>query len=115
MLQLKLDPRSGERTAIVHCSGRIVFHQEARMLADTVRPLLEDYDRVILDIGHVKDVDSAGLGTFAFLHRIACERDRSFALMNPVAFVRDLLKLTQLDRHLKVLADDYMTIMKCAA
>jgi anti-anti-sigma factor len=114
MLQLKLDPHSGERTAIVRCSGRIVFHQEARMLADTVRPLVENYERVILDIGQVRDVDSAGLGTFAFLHRVAREKDHSFALMNPVAFVRDLLNLTHLDRQLQVLAGD-RSAMECAA
>ncbi len=114
MLQLKLDPHSGERTAIVHCSGRIVFHQEARMLADMVRPLLSDYERVILDIGQVRDVDSAGLGTFAFLHRVAREQDHSFALMNPGVFVRDLLNLTHLDRHLQVLPCDQAT-MECAA
>lgn len=114
MLQLELDPRSGERTAIVHCSGRIVFHQEARMLADTVRPLLENHERVILDIGQVRDVDSAGLGTFAFLHRIAQEKEHSFALMNPAAFVRDLLTLTHLDRRLQVLHGDHNAMERAA-
>ncbi len=114
MLQLNLDLRSGEHTAVVRCSGRIVFHQEVRMLSNMVRPLLENHERVILDLGQVRDVDSAGLGTLASLHSFAREQDHSFALMNPAASVRDLLELTHLDRHLQVLSGDHSS-MKCAA
>lgn len=109
MLQLKLDPSAGGQTAIVHCAGRIVYHQEARMLGETVRSLIESHDRVILDLSDVHDVDSAGLGTFASLYLYAREQQRSFALMNPRAFVRDLLALTQLDRHLQVLQENGMS------
>lgn len=102
MLQLELDPRSGERTAIVRCSGRVVFHEEAKTLADTVRPLLEKYDEVVLELSDVSSVDSAGLGTLASLHLYAKGRDRTMVLMNPGSFVRDLLQLTHLDRELRV-------------
>lgn len=102
MLQLKLDPRVGEHAAIVHCVGRIVYHQEARMLGDTVRSLIENHDRVVLDLSEVQDVDSAGLGTFASLYLYAKEQRRTFELMNPRACVRDLLELTHLDQHLQV-------------
>jgi anti-anti-sigma factor len=102
MLQLELDPRSGERTAIVHCTGRIIFHEEARTLAETVRALIEKHEQVILDLSQVRDVDSAGLGTFASLHLFARKQNRTFVLMNPVMFVRDLLQLTQLDRQIQV-------------
>lgn len=114
MMQLKLDPRVGEHAVIVHCAGRIVYHQEARMLADMVRSLIENHDRVILDLSEVQDVDSAGLGTLASLYLYARERQRSFALMNPRAFVRDLLELTQLDRHLQVLQENGAA-RECAA
>jgi anti-anti-sigma factor len=102
MLQLELDPRSGERVAVVRCAGRIVFHEEAKSLAETVRPLLEKHQQVILDLTAVHDVDSAGLGTLASLHRYAKDHDRAVVLMNPAAFVRDLLELTHLDRELPV-------------
>ncbi|ABF42997.1 anti-sigma-factor antagonist [Candidatus Koribacter versatilis Ellin345] len=103
MLQLQLDPRSGEQTAILHCQGRIVFHEEAKTLAEAVRALIEKHKKVVLDLTHVRDVDSAGLGTLASLHLYARERGHEFVLMNPVTFVRDLLELTQLDRELNVL------------
>lgn len=103
MLQLELDPRSGERTAIVRCAGRIIFHEEARTLAATVRTLIEKHDKVVLDLSQVRDVDSAGLGTLASLHLFARSCGHQFVLVNPVTFVRDLLQLTQLDRELQVL------------
>lgn len=102
MLQLELDPRSGERVVVVRCAGRIVFHEEAKSLAETVRPLLEKHEQVVLDLSAVHDVDSAGLGTFASLHRYAKELNRAVVLVNPAAFVRDLLELTHLDRELPV-------------
>jgi len=103
MLQLELDPRSGEHTAIVRCDGRIVFHEEAKMLAEAVRALIEKHRKVVLDLTNVRDVDSAGLGTLASLHLHARTHGHEFVLMNPRSFVRDLLELTQLDRQLQVL------------
>lgn len=114
MLQLELDPRSGERTAIVRCTGRIVFHEEAKTLAEAVRALIESHERVVLDLSQVHDVDSAGLGTFASLHLTARRRGHTFVLMNPVSFVRDLLELTQLDRQLHVVHGT-SAAMECAA
>ena len=104
MLQLELDPRSGEHTAILHCHGRIVLHEEAKTLAEVVRSLIAKHKKVVLDLTNVRDVDSAGLGTLASLHLFAREHGHEFVLMNPVTFVRDLLELTQLDRQLKVLS-----------
>jgi anti-sigma B factor antagonist len=103
MLQLELDPRSGERTAIVRCTGRIVFQEETKILAEMARTLLENHQEVVLDLSRIKYVDSAGLGTFAALHLFARQLGHSFVLMNPVSFVRDLLAITQLDRQLQVL------------
>jgi anti-anti-sigma factor len=112
MLQLELDPRSGKRTAIVHCTGRIVFQEEAKTLAEMVRLLIETHEQVVLDLSQVKDVDSAGLGTLASLHLFAREHGSSFVLMNPVSFVRDLLEITRLDRELQV---RHGAAMECAA
>jgi anti-anti-sigma factor len=105
MLQLELDPRSGERTAIVRCRGRIIFHEEARTLAEAVRALIQTHAKVVLDLSEVRDVDSAGLGTLASLHLLARKHGHEFVLVNPVTFVRDLLQLTRLDRELQVLHD----------
>lgn len=106
MLQLELDPRSGEHTAIIRCTGRIVFQDEAKTLAEAVHALIARHPQVVLDLSQVRDVDSAGLGTLASLHLAARERGSSFVLMNPVSFVRDLLELTQLDRQLRVVQGD---------
>jgi len=102
MLQLELDPRSGKQTAIVHCTGRIVYHEEARTLMESVRALMGIHERVVLDLAAVRDVDSAGLGTLASLHIFARENGSSLVLRNPASFVRNILELTQLDRELQI-------------
>jgi anti-anti-sigma factor len=104
MLQLELDPRSGKQTAIVRCTGRIVFHEEARTLMESVRALIVNHERVVLDLTAVRDVDSAGLGTFASLHLFARENGSSLVLRNPASRVRNILELTQLDRQLEIQA-----------
>ena len=102
MLQLELDPRSGDQTAIIHCTGRIIFHEEARTLLETGRALIANHQRVVLDLSAVRDVDSAGLGTLASLHNFACENGSSLVLSNPASVVRNVLELTRLDRQLSV-------------
>lgn len=102
MLHLELDSRSTSQMALVRCSGRIVFHEEAKELADTVRPLIERYEYVVLDIGAVRDMDSCGLGTLVALHLSARDKNRSLTLMNPARSVAELLELTRLNRELNI-------------
>lgn len=102
MLHLELDPKSTSQTALIRCSGRIVFHQEAKDLADTVRPLLDRHQYIVLDLGAVRDMDSCGLGTLVALHLSAREKNRSLTLMNPGRAVAELLELTRLNRELNI-------------
>lgn len=69
----------------------------ATQVADKVRSaLLEGHDRLVLDLGHVRYVDSFGLGEL--IHAFSAVRNRGGAmkLLNVTRRLNDLLVLTRL-------------------
>jgi anti-sigma B factor antagonist len=87
---------------IVHCQGRIVYRDEAAALSRLVNDVLQNSNKVILDLGGVSSMDSAGIGELAFLQSWAQERNISLKCASPNSLVRNLLDLTNLDRVLEI-------------
>jgi len=66
-------------------------------LAGRVRRLIQaGHSRIILDVGHVRYVDSAGLGELVQCCAAARARGGSMALLNATKRLADLLAVTQL-------------------
>ena len=101
-LKLSLETRNCGDVIIVHCQGRIVYRDEAADLARVVGEILENGSKVILDLGGVSSIDSAGIGELAFLYTWAQSRNADLKCANPGAFVRQLLALTNLDSVLDI-------------
>jgi anti-sigma B factor antagonist len=87
---------------IVHCHGRIVYRDEAADLARVVGEILDNGSKVILDLGGVSSIDSAGIGELAFLHTWAQSRNADLKCASPNPLVRELLDLTNLDSVLDI-------------
>ncbi len=102
MLHLEVSTHPVTQAALVRCSGRIVFHEEAKQLADAVRPLIESCETVALDLSEVRDIDSCGLGILISLHLYAREKNRCLTLLNPRDFVSSLFELTRLSGELNI-------------
>lgn len=95
-MQLKISTRTIDDILIVDCSGRIIFGEESADLRDTVRKLLPDNKRVILNLGGVNYIDSGGLGTLVALYTTARNAGGSIKLANLTQRVGDLLQVTKL-------------------
>ena len=67
-MQLKLTTRTVEGILVVNCDGRIVFGEESAELRDTVKKLLSQTNRMVLNLGGVTYIDSGNLGR-ALHHR----------------------------------------------
>ncbi len=52
-----------EGIAVIRCSGRIVFEDEADELRRTILNLLAETKRIVLNLASVSRIDSCGLGT----------------------------------------------------
>lgn len=87
---------AGNRLIHVKCHGRLVS-DTAATIKDTVRPLLEEGGRIIVDLGDVNYLDSSGLGTLVGLKVSAINRGLcilEFENMTPR--VLELLRITNL-------------------
>lgn len=95
-LQLKLDTRTVDGVTVMDCSGRIIFGEETSQLRDTIKNLLTDHKRIVLNLSGTNYIDSGGLGTLVSLYTSARNADASLKLANLTQRVGDLLQVTKL-------------------
>lgn len=101
-MKLHMEVRHRGEVAVVHCRGRIVYRDEAEALARLVAQVLDQSQKVVLDLTEVRSLDSTGIGKLAFLHSYAQTRQVSLACAGANALVGRLLRLTQLDSVLEL-------------
>lgn len=101
-MKLSLETRNRGGVMIVHCQGRIVYRDEAAALSRLVGEILENGGKVVLDLGGVSSIDSAGIGELAFLHTWAQSQKADLKCASPSPLVRELLDLTNLDSVLEI-------------
>jgi anti-sigma B factor antagonist len=87
-----------EGVAVVRCSGRIVFGEEADELRWAVLGLLKETQRIVLNLAWIDQIDSGGLG--ALVESFISARHRGaeikFASLSPRA--RRVLTTTRVDQ-----------------
>jgi len=95
-LKLNLETCQLGEVAVVHCEGRIVYREEAAALSRTASEVLHDSKSIVLDLGGVERIDSAGLGELVLVRMNAEAEGSSVKLACPNRRVRELLDLTNL-------------------
>ena len=80
---------------IVHCTGKITSHSTEK-LVETVRPLIGESPRVILDLTHVEYLDSSGLGAVVRLWVSAKKASVELRVVNLSQRLKDLFTLTNI-------------------
>jgi anti-sigma B factor antagonist len=101
-LKLSVEARNYGDVIVVHCQGRIVYRDEAAALSRIVGEVLHHGSKLVLDLGGVISMDSAGIGELALLQTWAQERKAELKCAAPSSIVRALLDLTNLDSVLEV-------------
>lgn len=92
---LTLDVARNDGTIIVHCHGKLVAGVDD-ILYRTVKPLLPDAKRVVLDLTDLTRVDSMGLGALVRLYVAARSAGCRFELINIEKQIRMLIKTANL-------------------
>ena len=95
-MQLKMSVRTVDGIAVVDCAGRIIFGEEAAGLRETVKKLIAENKRIVLNLGDVTYIDSGGLGTLVALFTTARNAGASIKLAALTKRVGDLLQVTKL-------------------
>ena len=105
-MQLRMSTRQVDGVLIVDCSGRVVFGEESASLRDTVKKLLAESPKVVLNLHEVNYIDSGGLGTLVSLYTTARGAGGAVKLARLSQRVGDLLQVTKLLTIFEVFDDE---------
>jgi len=95
-MQLKLSVRNLDGIAVVDAAGRIIFGDESASLRETVKKLIPENKRIVLNLADVTYIDSGGLGTLVALYTTARSAGGAIKLASLTKRVGDLLQVTKL-------------------
>jgi anti-anti-sigma factor len=113
VVQLHFETRSYGDVAVLDCSGRLVYREEAQALCDRVAELLRAYRSVVVNLGGVNVMDGAGLGSLVSCAENAHEMGRNVTWYGLQGNVRKLVDLTRLSRVLDVFETELQAIEAC--
>jgi anti-sigma B factor antagonist len=92
---------------IVDLSGKITLGENTGILRDEIRSLLaQGQKNILLNMGSVGYVDSAGLGELVGAYTTATNQGASVKLLNLQTKMKDLLQVTKLHTIFPVFEDE---------
>jgi anti-anti-sigma regulatory factor len=90
-------PQEVERALVAPETLGLETRVEVRLAAvQLLEEMSEGSGRLVIDLTHTREVDSAGLGALMLIQRHAAERRQPVVLRNPSEEIRFLLTLTKL-------------------
>lgn len=92
-------------TAILYCSGRICFREEARKFSKIAIELLGERKNLVLELSRVKAMDSAGIGELVLVHMHARAFECAVPMVAPTSRVRSFLELTNVASLFEIFPD----------
>jgi anti-sigma B factor antagonist len=106
-MALKSTVTSQEDVIIIRLEGKIVLGDGSGVLRETVRDVLAaGAPKVLLDLGGVQYIDSAGLGELVGCHTTAKTKGSTLKLLRLQQRVEGLLQLTKLYVVFEVFEDE---------
>ncbi len=89
--ELKLEPEKKSAETTVRATGRITL-TTAAALENTLRDLIAEGKRIVLDLTNVDYVDSAGLGALVSVYMHARRTKCDLEIANPKQRIKELFK-----------------------
>ena len=94
---MDIKERVAEGVSVLDLSGKIVLGEGDLQVKDRVKDLLADGQRkILLNLGDVSYIDSAGLGAMISCYTTAKREGGQMKLVNLTKRVQDLLTITKL-------------------
>jgi len=96
-MALQLDVKEVQGVKVLSLTGRVTLGEESSQLRSKIKELLsEGNKRLVLDLGAVSYVDSAGLGTLVAGYTSARNEGGEIRLANVTKKLGELLSITKL-------------------
>jgi len=94
---LKMTERTVDGVSVLDLEGRIVLGEESSALRERVKNLLgQDHKKIVLNMGNVSYIDSAGLGALVASYTSAKNQGAILKLVNLGGKFREVLQVTKL-------------------
>ena len=94
---MTVNERTSGSTTILDLAGNITIGENADILRDKVRSLLQQgQKRIVVNLAGVSYMDSAGLGELVRSHATAAQQGAALKLTNVTKRLQDLLVITKL-------------------
>lgn len=93
---LRIETLTLGHAVVVYCSGRIVYRDEALALSAKIAELVLHTKEIIIGLGAVEMIDSAGLGELVLVLTRSQAHGCAVKLAGPRKIVRHLLEITNL-------------------
>jgi anti-sigma B factor antagonist len=94
---LKMTERTVDGVSVLDLEGRIVLGEESSALRERVKNLLgQDHKKIVLNMGNVSYIDSAGLGALVASYTSAKNQGAILKLVNLGSKFREVLQVTKL-------------------
>jgi len=104
---MKATVREIGKVSVLDLSGKITIGEGDVVLRERVTELLETGRlNILLNLGKVSYMDSAGIGELVACYKRAKEKSGIVKLLNPTGKVYDLLQLTKLEEVFEAFADE---------
>lgn len=84
------------QVTVLGLSGRITLGEESTNLRSKIKTLLTGSPRLVLDLGDISYIDSAGLGALVAAHTSAANQGARMVLANLTKRLNEQLSITKL-------------------
>ena len=96
-MALRITSREVDGVSVIEMEGRIVLGEESNALRERVKGLLADNKKkIVLNMGNVTYIDSAGLGTLVAAFHSARTQGATLKLSNLGTKFQEVLQVTKL-------------------
>ena len=109
-MSLTLSTRPVGAVTVIDASGRITLGDATGQLRDTVHKEAEKNTKILLNLGDVSYIDSAGLGEMLGCFTSVKNRGGDLKLLNVQKRIKDLLQITRLYTIFETFEDEAAAI-----
>ncbi|HET6371758.1 MAG TPA: STAS domain-containing protein [Candidatus Polarisedimenticolia bacterium] len=113
---MKVSTREVGKVTVIDLNGKITLGKGDLILREAVdNAIKEGKSRILLNLGAVTYMDSAGIGELVACFKRVVERKGVMKLVNPAGRVQDLLALTKLDEYFETYQSEPEALASFAA
>jgi anti-sigma B factor antagonist len=105
-MALKMETHISDNVLILHCTGRLVFGDEAAAFRERIKNILLGTNQIVVNLSGIEYIDSGGLGTLVGTLASTRNRHGEIKLVRPMQRVSDLLQRTRLHTVFKSYESD---------